>query len=228
MTSMLPFAFEMDASVAGRLELAAAVLRGVQVRGALDAFEERVTEALQRARDRFGDDDAARAAQRKPARDLYRAFGIDPTRRRPSSEAMLRRVLKGFQLPRVHPLVDAMNLCQLEQGLSYGLYDTHSLAPPVRAAVGEPGAGYPGIRKGFINVEGRPALLDTQGPFGNPSSDSLRAAVGPGTTSALVVIFAPAGTGCARLERALSDTLEVFGLVAAFDDAGRKLLGTTT
>ncbi len=30
-----------------------------------------------------------------PARELYRAFGLDPTRTRPSSEALLRRVARG-------------------------------------------------------------------------------------------------------------------------------------
>src|SRR5215470_10277476 len=37
----------------------------------------------------------------EPARRLYRAFGIDPTRTRPSSEALLRRVAQGKPLPKI-------------------------------------------------------------------------------------------------------------------------------
>src|SRR5580693_4260862 len=43
-------------------------------------------------------------------RALFRAAGCDPTRYRPSSEALLRRVLKGEALPAIHPFV-ALNNC---------------------------------------------------------------------------------------------------------------------
>src|SRR5687768_7361433 len=65
--------------------------------------------------------DAAREEFRTPARRLYKAFGIDPTKHRPSSEQLMLRVLKGDPFPRVNPLVDAVNVCQLRFGLPYGL-----------------------------------------------------------------------------------------------------------
>ncbi|RME77131.1 MAG: hypothetical protein D6776_00060 [Planctomycetota bacterium] len=220
---MLPIAFEVDEAVRERLALAAAVYDELRLHADRAPFERRLERRLEQVRERFGDDDAARLAWFEPARRLYRAFGIDPTRRRPSSEALVRRILKGFAFPRVHPLVDAVNLCQLEQGLPYGLYDVDRLHPPVRATVGAPGEGYPGIRKGWIRVEGRPVLRDAEGPFGNPSSDSLRASVREGTDRVLVVVFAPAGTGEKTLERVLDGTREVFELVAALREAGRRV-----
>ena len=42
-------------------------------------------------------------------RRLFRAAGCDPTRYRPSSEALLRRLLKGSELPAIAPLVDLNN-----------------------------------------------------------------------------------------------------------------------
>ena len=54
---------------------------------------------------------------------MYRRFGVDPTKTRPSSEALLRRVRKGDALPRVNNLVDVINWCSLESQLPFGLYD---------------------------------------------------------------------------------------------------------
>jgi DNA/RNA-binding domain of Phe-tRNA-synthetase-like protein len=48
-----------------------------------------------------------------PARRLYRSFGVDPTKTRPSSEALLRRVLQGKELYRINRLVDAINWASL-------------------------------------------------------------------------------------------------------------------
>ncbi len=54
-------------------------------------------------------------------RSMYRRIGIDPTRTRPSSEALLRRVRKGGGLPRITTLVEVCNWCSLELQLPYGL-----------------------------------------------------------------------------------------------------------
>ena len=129
----------------------------------------------------------------QPARDLYRVFGIDPTRTRPSSEALLRRVLKGQGLPRILNAVDVCNLCAILFLLPIGLYDAARIAGPVTLRRGRPGESYPGIRKDDVHLEGRPVLADEEGPFGNPSSDSLRTSVTPATSSLWMVIFAPAG-----------------------------------
>ena len=46
------------------------------------------------------------------ARTLYKALGLDPTKTRPSNEALLRRALKGESLYRINTLVDALNLAR--------------------------------------------------------------------------------------------------------------------
>ena len=125
------------------------------------------------------------------ARRLYRAFGVDPTRTRPSSEALLRRVLKGQSLYRINRLVDACNWGSLAMLLPVGLYDRDRIAGDIVIRVGGPGEAFEGIRKGDVHVEGRLTLADDRGPFGSPTSDSLRTSVRPDTTRALVVVFAP-------------------------------------
>lgn len=135
-----------------------------------------------------------------PARELYRTFGVDPTRTRPSSEALLRRVLQGKALPSILNAVDVCNLCSLRFLLPIGLYDAAKIRGPVRLRRGEPGDSYPGIRKDPVHLEGRLALVDDQGPFGNPSSDSLRTSVTESTRSLWMVIFAPATFPAETLE----------------------------
>jgi DNA/RNA-binding domain of Phe-tRNA-synthetase-like protein len=141
-----------------------------------------------------------------PARDLYRSFGIDPTRTRPSSEALLRRALQGKPFPRILNAVDLCNLCAVRFLLPIGLYDADLIRGAVVLRRGGPGEAYQGIRKDEVHLEGRPALCDEEGPFGNPTSDSLRTSVTPETRALLMVIFAPAGYPRPRMESHVTES----------------------
>jgi DNA/RNA-binding domain of Phe-tRNA-synthetase-like protein len=134
-----------------------------------------------------------------PARQLYRSCGVDPTRTRPSSEALLRRAVAGKPFPQVSNAVDLCNLCAVEFLLPIGLYDSGCINGPITLRRGAPGDAYPGIRKDDVHLEGRLALYDEAGPFGNPTSDSLRTCVTPQTGALLMVIFAPSGYPAARM-----------------------------
>jgi DNA/RNA-binding domain of Phe-tRNA-synthetase-like protein len=139
-----------------------------------------------------------------PARRLYRAFGIDPTSTRPSSEALLRRILQGKPFPAINSAVDVCNLCSATFLLPIGLYDTAKIRGNVTLRRGGPGESYPGIRKDAVNVAGRPVLVDREGPFGNPTSDSHRTSVDPATTSLWMVIFAPSDYSQAAMDTHVS------------------------
>jgi DNA/RNA-binding domain of Phe-tRNA-synthetase-like protein len=141
-------------------------------------------------------------------RRMYKRVGLDPTKTRPSSEALWRRVRKGDELPRINSLVDVINWCSLETQLPFGLYDAGRLRGNVALRLGRPGEEYAGIRKDVVHLDGRLTLADADGPFGNPTSDSARTMVTPATTRALVVIFAPAQLSPAVVERAVAVTGE--------------------
>jgi DNA/RNA-binding domain of Phe-tRNA-synthetase-like protein len=141
-------------------------------------------------------------------RTMYKRVGIDPTKRRPSSEALLRRVRKGEALPRINSMVDVCNWCSLEFQLPYGLYDAARLEGDVVLRLGVPGESYAGIRKDDVHVGGRITLADGVGPFGNPTSDSARTMVTSATTRALVVVFAPFELDERRLSHVLTVTAE--------------------
>ena len=76
-------------------------------------------------------------------RDLSWRVGIDPTKRRPSGEALARRVLGGQSLPRIHPLVDAYNRASAATLVPLSAFDAETLrtrGTPLlaRATAGEP------------------------------------------------------------------------------------------
>jgi len=141
-------------------------------------------------------------------RTMYKRVGLDPTKNRPSSEALWRRVRKGDPLPRVNSLVDVINWCSLESQLPFGLYDAGRIEGPVTLRLGRADEAYAGIRKDQVNVSGRLVLADALGPFGNPTSDSARTMVTVETTRAIVVIFAPAALDASIAAAALALTQE--------------------
>ena len=139
-------------------------------------------------------------------RTMYKRVGLDPTKTRPSSEALLRRVRKGGSLPRINSMVDVCNWCSLEFQLPYGLYDAAHIDGDVELRIGRTGESYPGIRKDDVHVEGRIALADRVGPFGNPTSDSARTMVTTATTEAMLVVFAPRELELQKLTHVLDMT----------------------
>jgi DNA/RNA-binding domain of Phe-tRNA-synthetase-like protein len=156
-------------------------------------------------------------------RTMYKRVGLDPTKTRPSSEALLRRVKRGDPLPRINSMVDVCNWCSLEFQLPYGLYDASAIAGDVELRIGHEGESYPGIRKDDVHVAGRITLADAQGPFGNPTSDSARTRVTASTTRALVVVFAPVEMTRNRLVAVLDATASRMREYTGAREVGRHL-----
>lgn len=122
-------------------------------------------------------------------RAAFKACGKDPSRYRPSSEALTRRVISGKPLYQVNNVVDSGNLVSLMTGIPIGIYDSAKVEGAMQLTVGKKGNAYEGIGRGEINLEGLPVLTDEKGPFGTPFSDSARTAVGDDTQHIIVVLF---------------------------------------
>lgn len=143
------------------------------------------------------------------ARSMFHRLGVDPTKTRPSSEALLRRVLQAKPLPEIDAVVDACNLASLEHQFPLGLYDRAHLQGGVFARVGREGEGYDGIRKARVNLSARPLLADDAGPFGAPTSDSARTQVTDRTNDLLLVVFGPSERDGEQLLCMLARTMEL-------------------
>jgi DNA/RNA-binding domain of Phe-tRNA-synthetase-like protein len=156
-------------------------------------------------------------------RTMYKRVGLDPTKTRPSNEALLRRVRKEQPLPRVNSMVDVINWCSVEFQVPYGLYDRAHIRGPVALRLGRDGEEYAGIRKDTVHVAGRFTLADDDGPFGNPTSDSARTMVTPATRDALVVVYAPIEIATSQLERVVATTAERIATICGGREAGRSV-----
>jgi len=123
-------------------------------------------------------------------RAAFKSVGKDPSRYRPSSEALTRRVLAGKALYSVNNVVDCGNLASLMTGVPIGCYDTAWIkGNTLDFRVGTPGETYDGIGRGEINLECLPLLADEEGAFGAPYSDSARTAVTENTLDLKLVLY---------------------------------------
>lgn len=107
-------------------------------------------------------------------RRVYKACGKDPSRYRPSSEALIRRMLQGKKLYQIDTLVDLINLASIKYGYSIGGFDGDKLT----LGVGREGEPYEGIGRGMLNIAGLPVYRDNTGGVGTPTSDNERTKMG--------------------------------------------------
>lgn len=158
-------------------------------------------------------------------RTAYRRCGKDPSRYRPSGEALVRRTLKGNDLYRVSTLVDLINLASIAFGYSIGGFDADKIASSASSdftagiacsassgftagiqltlGIGREGEPYEGIGRGPLNIEGLPVYRDALGGIGTPTSDHERTKLSLQTTHLLAIVNGYDGNrestqGCAK------------------------------
>jgi DNA/RNA-binding domain of Phe-tRNA-synthetase-like protein len=122
-------------------------------------------------------------------RRVYKACGKDPSRYRPASEALIRRVLQGKELYQRDTLVDLVNLASVAFGYSIGGFDADKfVGDTLTLGVGREGEPYEGIGRGMINIHGLPVYRDAQGGVGTPTSDHERTKMTIDTRHLVVLI----------------------------------------
>ncbi|MBQ8047604.1 MAG: hypothetical protein IJ196_06750 [Prevotella sp.] len=122
-------------------------------------------------------------------RRIYRACGKDPSRYRPASEALIRRMLQGKELYQIDTLVDLINLASIRFGYSIGGFDASKFAgDTLTLGIGRAGEPYEGIGRGLLNIEGLPVYRDDLGGVGTPTSDNERTKIGLSTRRLLVLV----------------------------------------
>ncbi len=154
----------------------------------LDSFVKNIVDEI---RSRFKVPEALRNVEEVKA---YRKFlwrlKIDPTKIRPSSEALLRRILRGKEFPRINDIVDIGNIVSMITFVPIGLYDFEKLAPPLTLRLSLSGEVFKGIGgKEEVLKEGIPILVDSKGQVIHlyPHRDSILTAVTPNIRKLLVV-----------------------------------------
>ena len=176
-------------------------IHGVTVRESDERLWKQVEILSQHLAREFSLDRLSENEQIAAVRTLQKSFGFDPTRYRPSSESLLRRVLKGQGLYQINTAVDVNNLCSLEFLLPMCSYDHRNVEGQVQVRIGKAGEEYPGIGRKVFQAENKVIIADESGIMGSTVSDSERTKVTTQSTDILLAMYAPATMDPRVIER---------------------------
>ena len=155
-------------------------------------------------------------------RRMYTVCGKDPSRYRPSAEALMRRIVKGNDLYQINTMVDLVNLVSMRYGYSIGGFDADKVEGDVVAGIGREGEPYNGIGRGPLNIAGLPVLRDAVSGFGTPTSDEERTAMSLKTSHFLMVVNAYDGP--ALLPELFDYTRQLLEKYAAATDISTNII----
>jgi DNA/RNA-binding domain of Phe-tRNA-synthetase-like protein len=144
-------------------------------------------------------------------RDFYWRLGIDPTKTRPSGEALLRRVLHGEELPTISTAVDAYNLASMKTIIPISGFDRNKLYPPFNVRFAENGEPFTGIgmQKPMALTSNMLVFADTQRVLCiYPHRDADQTKITPNTRNILLVAYGAPGITHQQLEETVKTALE--------------------
>lgn len=154
-----------------------------------DALWKMIDEFTCQYREKYTVDSIKEKASIHATREAYKKCGKDPSRYRPSGEALCRRILRGLPLYQIDTLVDLINVVSIQSGYSIGGFDADKIqGETLVLGIGKAGESYEGIGRGELNIEGMPVYRDAVGGIGTPTSDHERTKLGLETTHLLSII----------------------------------------
>lgn len=149
-------------------------------------------------------------------RDFFWRIGVDPTKIRPASEALLRRVLHGREMPRINTLVDTYNLASMETRVALAAFDLATLEGDLRMRFAQKGEHFRGIGMGEpMRLQGKEIVVDDDhGPIAiYPYRDAHHTRIIVDTRGAVIMVCGVPGLEEGALQEAAD---RVSGLVARF------------
>lgn len=154
-------------------------------------------------------------------REAYKRCGKDPSRYRPSAEALRRRLMRGLALYQIDTLVDLINLVSLRTGYSIGGFDADKIqGSSLVLGIGKADEPFEAIGRGELNIEGLPVYRDLIGGIGTPTSDHERTKMGLETTHILAIVNGYSGEeGLAQAAQMIQTLLKSY----AGSDGGKVI-----
>ncbi|MFQ6061193.1 MAG: B3/4 domain-containing protein, partial [Thermoplasmata archaeon] len=139
------------------------VVKNLVVRREKQELEDFKKEMMDRIKRRYDLESLKDVEIIRKYRDFFWRLGIDPTKIRPASEALIRRILQGKRLPKINTAVDAYNLVSMETHVAIGAFDESLLQGRLRMRMAEEGEEFLGIgmREPKI-LEGREIVISDE------------------------------------------------------------------
>jgi DNA/RNA-binding domain of Phe-tRNA-synthetase-like protein len=206
------------------IKLALLFVNNIHVTNEKIAYE-KLLETARRFKDRYAHTAIGDIPGVQDARVLFRAIGIDPTKYRPASEALLNRALKDKEFYSINTLVDIGNWCSLDFLLPICVYDADKLNGPITVRKGKDNESYLGHNNRPVNLAGRYLMADHNGPFGSPMTDSRHTAITLATRNALLAIYAPSQVDNSVLRQKLEVFVERVYQICAGEVSTQEIVG---
>lgn len=146
----------------------------------------------------------------KEWRQTFKAIGTNPSRYRPSVEALYRRIQKQNYIQPVHSAIDINNFFSLQYEVPIGIYDLDQIAGDVTLKIGDETDQYDGLNGRSNSMKGMITSADKNGPFGSPFVDSERTKVTETTTSALQIIYLKQQTSLEEADKLTQSLMKMF------------------
>lgn len=204
---------QLDATVSERLpRLSLGILHysGVSVSASPKMLQGRINYFVEGLR---LEHDLSRLTEIEGVREWRAAFkqvGTDPSRYRPSSEALLRRLLQGNPFFWINSAVDVNNFFSILHALPFGIYDQDQLVGDVVLRIGQQEDSYEGLNGREVNMLDKLLLADEKGAFGSPIMDSKRSCVTENNRSLMQVIFFHEQVSSAKKDEILGSAGRMF------------------
>ena len=178
----------------------------------LTALDELIKETLEYVRSTFKMTELGKQPIIRAYRDFYwHKLKIDPTKQRPAAEALLRRILRGNPLPRIHPLVDLCNVLQLKTLLCIGIYDIDKIKEELVLRKARPGEMFYPIGSPPKALKGKEIVLSDEEKLLHvfPHRDSILTAISNETKRALMVLCGVPGVSLPYLRKSLKEVKSI-------------------
>ena len=122
------------------IDLGIAMIQGVRhSEQASEAIRDAIAKVEEELRSSYSIDEVKNVRTLRMQRDFFWRMGVDPTKVRPASEALLRRIVLNKGLPRVSPIVDAYNLASVKTLLTFSAFDLTRITPPLAVRISHEG-----------------------------------------------------------------------------------------
>ena len=196
------------------ISLGLVIAKKARVENSSDYFEAELTLLEKDLQEKFAASAPSENEIISATRRMYRSAGWEPTKYRPSSEALVRRLIKGKGLYKINNVVDFANLVSARYHIPLGLYDLEKIQGEITMDIGIEGEVYQGISKPVINAGGKIILRDDEGVFGNPTADSLRTSIQKETSQILTLFFIAQGISKGYITKMINHLILYYNLIA--------------
>ncbi|MGE7766367.1 B3/B4 domain-containing protein [Peribacillus sp. NPDC096540] len=146
----------------------------------------------------------------KEWRKIFKSTGTNPSRYRPSVEALYRRVKKQNYLTSIHSAIDLNNFFSLLYEVPIGIYDADKLAGDISIKIGESTDEYNGLNGRLNSMENMITSADSDGAFGSPYVDSERTKVTEETKRAIQIIYLQTKTPIKEAQQLTESLMKMF------------------